>query len=315
MKHIRHSKTVLLLGMLCTSACTATPPAAEAPGSGGSPGGGGGAPGGGGTPGGSPIANGTCAKNQLKILFTPMFSAFDGKHIFQVPVVVNNIDPSAITFGASDPSMVDIGPVDPTTGIAVLTVRKAGKVDILASAGGLCGTSPLTITETTAENWEAGNARYNNGIVLQPGRPGGGGDGGAIDGPSRREIACTNCHGDTATMGPFRTVSHTPEQTGGLSDAELEGIFRRGMVPAGKESYFDFAELNLTVQQWSGIHRWEMSDEEAKGIITYLRSLTPAPQKGTRGSFGGGFMRPDGGGRGPRGDGGFQRGDGGAQTP
>ena len=40
------------------------------------------------------------------------------------------------------------------------------------------------------------------------------------DGGSLNRVACTNCHGPTAN-GPYKTVSHTPEQIGGFSDDQL----------------------------------------------------------------------------------------------
>ena len=52
-----------------------------------------------------------------------------------------------------------------------------------------------------------------------------------------REAACTNCHGDTATIGRFKTVSHTPAQTGGFSDDDLVKIVNNATVPVG--GYFD----------------------------------------------------------------------------
>ncbi len=63
----------------------------------------------------------------------------------------------------------------------------------------------------------------------------------AADATSIAEVdggtACTNCHGPTATNGPFKTVSHTPEQTGGFSDTDLANIILNGEVPDG--GYFD----------------------------------------------------------------------------
>jgi hypothetical protein len=236
-----------------------------------------------------------------------MNSAYDGVHRFQIPAVVNGINPDAITWSASDPSMVDMQDTD--DGV-MITMRKAGTTNIIATAGTLCGTSLLTITQASPDDWTAGNARYNDGIVLPPGgRPGGGG--GGDGGVSQRTMAaCTNCHGDTATNGQFRTVAHTPQQTGGFTDSQLIDIFTKGMVPAG--GYFDESIVSKTA--WSAFHRWDMTAAEAKGMVVYLRALTPTPQSGKRGDFGGGFMRPDGGGRrgGDGGGGGMRRGDGGA---
>jgi hypothetical protein len=284
---------VLCASLAGTQACSS----AAAPEAGDGTGSGGGGSTGGGSGGSGAMGNGACAKDQLKLLFTPMFSAYDGMHSFKVPVVVNNVDPSAVAFSASDPSMVDIAQPDPDTGIAMITVQKAGTVTIVANAGGLCGTSLLTITSATPDDWEVGSARYNNGVKLVPrGRRGPGErDAAATDGPSSTEVACTNCHGELATMGLFKTVAHTPQQTGGFSDDELKDVFRNGKIPANKESYFDFTKVMITPEMWSRIHQWDVDDDQAKGLITYLRSLTPTPQTGMRGDFGGGFMRPDGG--------------------
>ena len=107
-----------------------------------------------------------------------------------------------------------------------------------------------------------------------------------------QQAACTNCHGDNAN-GPFKDVAHTPEQTGGFSDDQLVGIFTQGNVPDG--GYFD--ESIVPYQAWTRFHQWDMTDDEAKGVVVYLRSLTPEDQNGSA-NFGGkrdGGPRPDGG--------------------
>jgi hypothetical protein len=254
--------------------------------------------GGSGGNGGTNTAKG-CANPSLEILFSPMYSAYDGVHPFKVPAVVNSINASVVSWSAEDPSLVDTTP-DPSTGGIMLTMRKAGTTKIVANAGGLCGVATLTVAQATPDDWMVGSARYNNGIVLTslPGGGRGGGDAGAT------EAACTSCHGDTATMGLFKTVSHTPQQTGGFSDDDLIRIFTMGMVPPG--GYFDESVVNY--QTWQRFHRWQMTAEQAKGVIVYLRSLTPQSQAGMRGDFGGGRGDGgrrgggDGGGRGGRGD-------------
>jgi hypothetical protein len=223
--------------------------------------------------------------NELQVLFNPMFSAFDGVHPFKVPAIVDNIDPGTVTWSLSDPSMGDLV-VDPSLGGVMITPRKAGKVTVVATAGKQRGTSLLTITDATPDDWATGNMRYNNGVVLTGGVPRGNADAGA----AMKDVACTNCHGDTATMGPYRTVSHTPQQTGGFSDDDLLSIFTMGRVPVG--GYFDSTVVNY--QMWRTFHSWQMSPQEAKGIIVYLRSLTPQAQSGMRGDFGG-RRRGDGG--------------------
>jgi len=95
----------------------------------------------------------------------------------------------------------------------MISVLKAGTVDIIAKAGSITGKAPLTITESQDNEWEAGNQRYNNGTVLQRPAPGthpdggGGGGGGFKD----KQLSCTNCHGAGADKGSG-DIEHTPRR-------------------------------------------------------------------------------------------------------
>ncbi|HVY38872.1 MAG TPA: hypothetical protein VHM31_13095 [Polyangia bacterium] len=275
--------------------------------------------GGGGNTGGTTGAGGntavmSCTQNALKILFNPMYSAYDGVHTFQLPAIVSGLDATTvhIDWKASDPSMVAFAP-DPATGGVMMTMQKAGLVTIYAQAGNLCGAAPLTITAATPADWMAGSKRYNDGVTLVPG----GGVAQADAGATPKQAACTNCHGDTA-QGAFKDVAHTPTQTGGFSDQELADIFQRGTVPTG--GYFD--STIVPYQLWQLFHQWDAGgDAGAKGLVVYLRSLTPTPQKGAfnigalldGGVPDGGFpRRPDGGSA--TGAGGAAGGDGGLDT-
>ncbi len=303
----------LVLGVLSAMAlaCGSSTPAGK-PGAAGSDGAAGSSAAGGasglGTAGATTTDGGTsttgCPKSALTILFNPMYSAYDGMHTFQLPAVVNGLDPTEvqITWSASDPTMVALEP-DPTTGGVMITMQKAGNVSIIASAGSLCGVAPLSITAATPADWTAGSERYNDGVVINrvPLGMGNRRDAGAdaaTDAATPQQAACTNCHGDTATDLQFKTVQHTPEQTGGFSDDDLTGIFQKGVVPTG--GYFDTSIVPYA--EWQLFHKWDVGDN-AKGVVVYLRSLAPAAQTGT-GNFGGRF---DGGVRGTR-DGGMRGG-------
>jgi hypothetical protein len=143
----------------------------------------------------------------------------------------------------------------------------------------------------------AGNDRYNNGNPLYnpfamrgmgdggpPMRPMGGfmtpapGTPSILEGPDGGAApACTNCHGPTATGGVFQGIEHTPEQTGGFSDQVLTDIILNGIIPDG--GYYD--STIIPYQFWTFFHRWtDMTPQQQKGIIVYLRSLTPSPQSG-----------------------------------
>jgi len=295
--------TIALIGVACGSSTPSGKPG---------PAGGGGTAGSSGAGGAAPTAGG-CPKSALNILFNPMYSAYDGMHMFQLPAVVNGIDPTTVqvAWSASDPSMVALEP-DPTTGGVMITMQKAGNVSIAATAGSLCGIAPLSITAATPADWMAGSDRYNNGVVLTR-IPTMRGDAGAtmVDGGTTQDAKCTDCHGDTASAGPFKTVQHTPEQTGGFSDDDLMNIFQTAVVPKG--GYFDTTIVSYA--RWQTFHKWNVGDS-AKGLVVYLRSLTPAAQTGVP-NFGGrydGGVRDGGGGRrdggGMREGGGIQEGGG-----
>lgn len=219
-----------------------------------------------------------CAQSAFTIAFSPMYSAYESSHTYRVPAVVPGLAAQAITWSASDSSVVSLAN-DPVTGGVMITVKKTGTVKIIAHAGNLCGASLLTVTPATAEEWSAGNSTY--------------------------AAACESCHGENSTS-VFKDVAHTPEQTGGYSDSDLDLVIRQGLVPDG--GYY----VGSIVPQaaFPTFHKFSMTDPELKGVIVYLRSLAPAPQTG-RIDFGGRTNR-DGGHGPPRNDGGgFRPPDGG----
>jgi hypothetical protein len=107
--------------------------------------------------------------NALPIQFNPMYSGFDGMHMYQIPSFVMGVDPATVTWGSSDPTMVDFQPY--VTGI-MITTKKAGDVTIVATAvsdagATVCGTATLHIAQYTVDEWNLGNMRYNNGNGLE----------------------------------------------------------------------------------------------------------------------------------------------------
>jgi hypothetical protein len=290
---------------------------------------------------------GSCPNPTVAIFFTPMYSAIipgSSAHTFSIPAITG--DGNSATWSLSDPTQGHLQTqgfqVDGVSVPGVLvtiagTGNANGDVTLVADEGnGVCGASVLHITQNSEDDWNIGNARYNDGVgitvgsnrnpdggrVLPPdggrGGPGMSRDAGSIY-ETEGGTACTNCHGPTATMGPYRTVSHTPEQAGGFSDMDLQNIIWNGEVPDG--GYFDPTVLipacdgGATCTQqaralWHSFHRWvDITPDQLPGVICYLRSLTPQAQTGAP-SFGGGFNRDggfgmrDGGGRGNRDGGG-----------
>ena len=216
-----------------------------------------------------------CTDGGLQVAFSPMYSAYVPGHTFQIPAIVVGSDKN-VTWSA-DSKVVGMQSDGEHPNEVLITALHAGTVAInVQSEDGKCGSSILTIDEATESDWQIGNARYNNGnsLHLQAGATGGTGSplesGGVYP-------ACTNCHGETATNSAFTNVSHTPEQTGGFSDDEILNIILHGTFPPG--AYFD---TNIVPYiSWMNFHRWaDITPDQQKGIIVYLRSLTPAPQNG-----------------------------------
>jgi hypothetical protein len=294
---------------------------------------------GGDTGGGVSTQPGSCSNPTLDIIFAPMFSAYipgSTAQTFQIPAVTG--DGNTATWALSDPTQANMqvqsftsgGVTTPGVMITIAGIGNSqGQVTIYATeSGGACGASVLTITQNTENDWTIGNARYNDGVSLHLGPPagfdggrpeggfGGFGEGGRpeggffpTDGGSFYEedggTACTNCHGPTAMSGPYKDVSHTPEQTGGFSDEDLQNIILNGEVPDG--GYFDPTVLIPTCDggetcteeaytMWHRFHQWtDITSDELPGVICYLRSLTPEGQNGSSNFGGGGGHHGDGG--------------------
>jgi hypothetical protein len=282
MKESRTSLAVCSLVAACAvlSGCsgddntTTTGPATTGTsGSGGS----GGSTGTGGSGGAGGSGSAQCTSSILMI-FDKAYSAYDGTNVYKIPVIAVGVTSevkwtaSADGFVDIDPDKVDFGDAGVMGKGAMLTTRKAGKVTITAQAGTACGTSELTITDGTPALRQTGNDRYNNGVPV------------TFDGG--RTPACTNCHGPAA-QGQLVDVQHSPQQTGGYSDEELIGIFTLGQKPQGGG-----CRVVMPCSTWASFHKWDVNEEEKKGIVLYLRSLEPTPQ----GSIS--IGRPPGGGGG-----------------
>jgi hypothetical protein len=216
-----------------------------------------------------------CDGGGLTVAFNPMYSAFDGVHMFQIPAVVAGSNGNVVW--SADSTYVGMTADSERPNEVLLTTLAAGDTTLVVQSvdGTKCGTATLHIEQSTPQNWMIGEARYNNGesLVLNGAA---GGTGSPLE-QGQGGPACTSCHGVTATGGPFTDVSHTPEQTGGFSDAQILNIILHGEFPDG--GYFDPSIVSYTA--WHSFHQWDdIMPGQQLGIITYLRSLPPAPQKG-----------------------------------
>jgi cytochrome c553 len=197
----------------------------------------------------------------LQFAFSPMYSAYDGVHVFKVPATVHGL--LVERWSADPPGAVDIEPVD-RSGSALLTVQRAGTVRITAEAGAERAEVDLLVTAITPEDWAIGERRYREGSAV-------------LTGPTRSEIAddaaCTGCHGSTATE---LQVQITPEQLAGHSDSELIDMIVYGALRPGGKLYTAVPRFILQM-----LHTFDGGDDAAlRGLIGYLRGLEPGPLVG-----------------------------------
>jgi hypothetical protein len=207
----------------------------------------------------------------LTIVYPTMYSAYDGVHTFQVPAHVDMTTVELSDWTAIPASAVTFDP-DPETGGVMITIEEpVEEIVIAVSSGVIGGTAPLHVTVATPEDWERGDARYNNGIeydlptlnfadLINP-------DWVPPEPPDN--LACNNCH---TTGAKYFEIQHTPTQAARLSNEDLTTILTTGMKPEG----VDFRVLPEDFQHlYVGFHTWEASEEDLLGLIVYMRSLTP----------------------------------------
>lgn len=239
----------------------------------------------------------TAKPNSVKIIFSPMYSAFDGVQTYQVPAT---IDQAALDASAVDQVLVDSikWKVDSAfasqekyaalPGGVLFTTKKAGTTTVTVDAktkGGLAvqGTAQLNITKAEPAEFEAGEARYNNNVAIDFGMLGMGGMpgmGGAASILSRipKDASCANCHNNDMGL----TVEHTPQQTAGYSDEELIQIFTMGAKPMGATFNSPFLKMipaQYVTMIYTALHTWQIDPEVAKGVVLKLRSIPPATQE------------------------------------
>jgi hypothetical protein len=222
----------------------------------------------------------------LKLVYSPLYSAFDGKHTFQVPVHVDGATVEMSGWKAIPADAVTFDPDPDGGGVLVTIVKNVAEITLAASNGTVGGTTVLHVTSGTPEQWQAGQMRYNNGVeftlmvdfsqILDPNW---------MPPPPPPNLACNNCH---STGAKYFEIQHTPTQEARFSDDELSTIFTKGMKPPG----IGFRLLpkmigNTTdVDLYAQFHKWDATADEIKGLIIYLRSLTPKGQ--------GDILLPDG---------------------
>lgn len=186
----------------------------------------------------------------LSFMPSESFSGFDGEHTFKVPVAVyDSADDLEVT--ATDSSAADIVPtqlenperIDGTVDNGkyfLVTVKRAGKITLKATSGGKSVESTITVTDYPPGRWQVGKTRYEN--------KGGNGD-----------PPCAQCHVNG------EAIDHSPAALATATDEEIAAVITTGISTAG---------FPIKIDRPDG-HRWEVSEPERDGLVTYLRGLEP----------------------------------------
>lgn len=221
-------------------------------------GGGGGDPDGGGRPDGNPEA---------AVVFPPVVhSGFDGSHQFQVPVStdLSNQVEGEVAWASADPAVAGIEQVDtppgypPTRGVwAMITTTGSGQTTVSATIGAYSVSADVLVASYTSEQVTVGDTRYHT------------------DGGEDRD-ACASCH--QAAGG----ADHSPTEMAFHDDAALLVVITQGHYPdqcltdEGEDCTCDTAGCTLVPGYVLDLdHTWNLTEDEAGGIVPYLRSLAP----------------------------------------
>lgn len=184
-----------------------------------------------------------------ELRFSPAstYSGYDGQHTFKVPIAVYDYG-ADLTVSVVDPSTATVTPVklkNPVNqdGLTdngayfMVTVLKAGTVNLKATTGGKSVTTKITVADYPATQWTTGQTRYNSG--------------GSGDPP------CTDCHVNG------QAIDHSPASLASATDEAVGTVITTGISTAGFPIMADKG------------HKWTVTDEERAGLVAYLRGLEP----------------------------------------
>jgi len=189
-----------------------------------------------------------------ELLFRPdrVYTGTDGTRAFRVPVAVYD-SAEDLTVTASDASgvaltnttlknLVNQDGVTDNGKYFLVAAKKAGTYTLTATSKGRSTTATVTVAAYDPGRYGAGQARYTA-------------TGTGADRP------CTACHGSAGG------IDHSPAALGTASDQEIGIIIKTGVKPGP-------TVIKITGEPGTQ-HKWNVTDPEKDGLITYLRGLEP----------------------------------------
>jgi hypothetical protein len=190
---------------------------------------------------------------QLRFHPSTAYSGYDGTHTFIVPIAVYDAAED-LEVVATDQAAATITPkklqkpvnpdgiVDNGTYFFV-TVQKAGTLTLRATSRGETATATIDVADYAADRWAAGEARYTSESA--------GGD-----------PPCTNCHVNG------QAIDHSPASMASASDPKIMTVITTGISTAG-------FPITIDSNDPSRQHKWEATEAELDGLVTFLRGLEP----------------------------------------
>ncbi|MCX6127937.1 MAG: hypothetical protein NTX25_02595 [Proteobacteria bacterium] len=193
---------------------------------------------------GSKSQQGDANKISLSLYPQHLYSGFDGQNSYQVPLMIaaGAEQGEKIEWSSSDSSMVSLKPDASDARNLMITTKKSGTVNIIASTKNGKVSVPLDITAYTQAQFLAGQQRFKQ----------------TASGTSSTAstAACISCHTQGGVGG-----DNTPTDIGVHSDQLIISTFTSGKSAEG------------TITQVK--HIFAVSELEKIGLMSFLRSQKP----------------------------------------
>jgi hypothetical protein len=226
------------------------------------------------------------------LLSSIMYSAYDGAHEYSVApyFVYQNVGPRLVpdpVIASSirwevDPLYVERSEFTELASAIKLTTKRVGTTFVKISASRYSGhkdkqTAVVHIHPGSPDAWEAGDARYKSGELVDSVLPPSGGDLDSACGLARdpgvpASAACVSCHDGREDLSTGYTSLHTAART----DEDLIDIVTTGQKPAG--ATFMSPRMNALEFPdcvFASFHTFAATEEEQRGLVLKLRSIPP----------------------------------------